>query len=142
MGCDIHLHVEIKLNGKWEHWNHPYIVRNYSLFAKMAGVRAYCNEVEPISKPRGLPGDISVVTKFDADCWKNDGHSHSWLNAVEAGEVQEWFEKRFKNECQHPPLFGYVFGNDVHTIVKHPGDCEDLVAKGFSDVRIVFWFDN
>ena len=40
MSCDIHLHVEVKVNGKWLHYDkvgmHPFF---YEMFAKMAGVR-------------------------------------------------------------------------------------------------------
>ena len=78
MGCDIHVHFEIKLNGKWEHYSNPSIDRNYELFAKMADVRNdYENPIIPISFPKGLPKDLSVVTKFEVDHWGSDGHSHS-----------------------------------------------------------------
>ena len=28
MGCDIQLHIEVKHEGKWEHFGHPPIYRN------------------------------------------------------------------------------------------------------------------
>jgi hypothetical protein len=31
MGCDIHAHVEIKIGGKWHHYNHPSTDRRYVL---------------------------------------------------------------------------------------------------------------
>ncbi len=136
MGCDIHLHVEVKIHGKWEHYNHPYIHRNYGLFCKMAGVRRDDESPEPISEPRGLPDDLSVTAKFDDDYWIGDGHSHSWLSAEEAHEVQEWYERN-DGADKHPPLFGYVFGNDIGS-----GQVEDLKESGLTDCRIVFWFDN
>lgn len=74
MGCDCHAHVEIKINGKWENYSTCRPRRNYALFAKMAGVRNY-DEIVPIAPPRGLPSDISVVTKFDFDNWDSDGHT-------------------------------------------------------------------
>lgn len=39
MGCDIHLHIEIKMNGLWRHYSMPHIERDYCLFGVMAGVR-------------------------------------------------------------------------------------------------------
>lgn len=140
MGCDIHLHVEIKINGKWEHYSTPYIDRSYWLFSLMAGVRSGTESPRPISEPRGLPEDISVVTKLDNDCWGRDGHSHSWLSATEAGNVQGCWEKR--GGKGHPPLFGYLFGNDIDTYLRHPVYGKHLKNLGYEDARVVFWFDN
>lgn len=141
MGCDIHLHVEVKIKGKWEHYSYPYINRDYDLFCVMAGVRSGPNSPEPISQPRGLPKDLSVVTKFDADIWNGDAHSASWLSAAEAGEVQVWFEKKHPGP-HHPPLFGYLFGNYIDSYIRFPGDGKHLKKLGYEDARLVFWFDN
>ena len=141
MSCDIHLHVEVKINGKWENWATPYISQNYALFTLMAGVRDAEDHPRPIALPRGLPADVSTVTAFHARHWKGDGHRHSWLSATEAGEVQEWYECIYGGS-HLPPLFGYVFGNDVDSHVRFPEDCEELRRLGFEDVRVVFWFDN
>ncbi len=140
MGCDIHLHAEVKINGKWEHYNHPHISRNYGLFSKLAGVRG-CGDADAIAEPRGLPGDISVSTRFDADQWGSDGHSHSWLSATEAGEVQQWHEEACL-ERHHPPLFGYLYGNSIDCYTVPDSDSARLRKLGFQDARIVFWFDN
>lgn len=140
MGCDIHLHVEVKLNGKWEHLNAPYIGRDYQLFGRMAGVR---DDEQPHIEPRGLPQELSVITTYDVNHWAGDGHSHSWLNAKEAGEIQKWYEEKYSQRF-HPPLFGYVFGNLVDSYVKNEDDEDDEedTPKSLEDVRIVFWFDN
>lgn len=39
MGCDIHLHQEVKINGEWHHYRLAEMPRNYEVFEKMAGVR-------------------------------------------------------------------------------------------------------
>lgn len=140
MGCDIHVHVEVKIKDKWEHYSVLHIGRSYSLFAKMAGVRG---GETPISQPRGLPQDISVVTAFDNAEWGVDGHSHSWLSAVEAGEVQRWYEEQCGElDFSRPPLFGYLFGNYIDSYVKYPEDGKHLRELGYEDARVVFWFDN
>ncbi len=139
MGCDIHLHVEIKVKGKWKHYNHPRIERDYRLFSKMAGVRG---DEEAISLPRGLPSDISFTTKFDCDYDGSNGHSHSWLSAAEASYVQEWYNKLRGVEYMHPPLFGYLFGGYINSYLQFPSDTERLFKRGFKEARIVFWFDN
>ena len=117
MGCDIHMHVEKRTDGKWEHvwppchadpeykehwpseppdgveirpwstkvfdeiWEHPFhFGRNYHIFAILAGVRNTDGSFLPISEPRGLPVDVSAVTKWESDDIGSDGHSHSHLS--------------------------------------------------------------
>ena len=135
MGCDIHLHTEIKLNGKWQHMSAPHIRRDYRWFSHMAGVRNN-DDITPISEPKGLPSDASEVTKFDADRWDGDGHNHSYLTADEIVEM----ENRIKDMDDHFPerQWGYLFGNSWGGFKEYPED----VPEGIEDVRFVFWFDN
>lgn len=144
MGCDIHLHIEIKLNGKWEHYAAPDVWRDYRLFEKMAGVRG---EVEnAIAPPRGMPLDASVVTRFCCDDYGVDGHSHSWLNAQEIAELSNWGEDNLKPCGSHYRTgwdmewaFGcYLLGNSFAGFVKYPNER----PVGLEDIRFVFWFDN
>ena len=112
MGCDIHLFTEIKKSinsqDKWvnaDNWRYnPYYKegnddgeemlhveslysgRNYELFGILAGVRDPNNDA--IDDPRGLPEDVSSVTKKASDRWDGDGHSHSWLTLRELKEYQ------------------------------------------------------
>lgn len=62
MGCDIHLMAEIK-HSKDNYWqtalNQPYLGRNYTLFALIAGVRGYFEES---LEPKGFPNDASYAT--------------------------------------------------------------------------------
>lgn len=140
MGCDIHCHVEIKIKGKWHHYNAIHIDRSYALFTKMAGVRN-CENVKPISKPRGAPTDMSEVTRLDYVLWDGDGHSHSFLSGQEAGEVQAWYEKLVSGP-HHSPVFGYLFGNNIDSLSQCPEESKELRLEGVEDVRLVFWFDN
>ena len=92
MGCDIHSYLEkyTSVNGenKWvnvDYWQiNPhhgiegygneneyehlsfYIGRNYDLFGILAGVRS---SEDPIEEPRGLPEDVSDVTKREYEKW-------------------------------------------------------------------------
>ena len=112
MGADIHLFTEIKKSinseDKWvnvDNWRYnPYYQegnnnwermlsvesiysgRNYELFGILAGVRNRNNDM--IDDPRGLPEDVSEVTKKESDRWDGDGHSHSWLTLRELKEDQ------------------------------------------------------
>ncbi len=139
MGCDIHLHTEVKLNGRWEHYGAPSITRQYDLFTLMAGVRE-ASGVEAISEPRGLPEDCTYVTKFDSEKWGVDGHSHSYLTAEELVVVEEFMHEKLGKEFWRLERdeWGYLFGNGWSSFKKYPSD----QPEGLEDVRFVFWFDN
>lgn len=112
MGCDIHLHAEVKIKNAWHHYAHPSVPRSYPLFSIMAGVRG---EEEPIAPPRGLPHDITAVTRLDYEHCREDWHTPSWLSSEEAVQVVERYEKlqevwRPKNLLWEGKFFGYLFG--------------------------------
>lgn len=125
MGCDIHAHTEIKVNGRWEHYRAPCISRDYALFSMMAGVRTWAGAPDPIAEPRGLPEDASVTTKLDSESYGKDGHTHSWLSLTEMEAVERFF---------FGGLFGFFFGDWVGDRAGWPSAVEDA--------RVVFWFDN
>lgn len=139
MGCDIHFHSEVKVNGKWECYGSNDIKRSYLLFSKMAGVRGSEN---PISLPKGMPSDLSAISELDYNLWGADGHSHSWLDAGEIEELAHWMRETEKgsphNYFRFEDIFGYLFGNTWGGFSKYPEDR----PKGIEDVRFVFWFDN
>jgi hypothetical protein len=141
MGCNIHLHIEIMINDKWEHFSAPYMPRAYSLYGKMAGVR---DETQiPISLPKGIPDDITLITEIDL---KQDHYHHpSWFNIEEIKQLEIWMDEKAKKEkdsfkwypganfylCMEQ-MTGYLFGNGFHK----------QKENGVQDVRFVFWFDN
>jgi len=137
MGCDIHFFKEVKINGKWHFYGEADIDRNYELFAFLAGVRNYDN-VTPIAKDRGLPNDISDVTKLFVNQWKGDGHSYSYLEACEMEELEKYFENRRESICYTKYPLGYLFGGDWSEFAKYPRERQE----GLQDVRFIFWFDN
>jgi hypothetical protein len=141
MGCDIHIHVEVKVNGTWHHYSHPSIARNYSLFARMANVRNGGN-IAPISEPRGLPPDVTFTTKIDCDHYGNDGHSHSWLSAKEVAALLEWQNSReiYSPAWSFATSLGCLFSGTWDWDL-HPEDL-DAYPPGFEDARLVFWFDS
>lgn len=62
--------------------------RNYGLFALLADVRNYSHN-KPITKPKGLPNDLSKEVKADAERWGCDGHSHSYFTLKELLDYQK-----------------------------------------------------
>lgn len=113
MGCDIHLFVERKVDGKWisaDKWTpYPYREegdvkqfwvayddrfyrdRNYDLFGMLANVRngVWGDGFNPIAAPKGLPCDVSPEVKREYSDWGEDGHSHSWLTLAEL-KAYDW----------------------------------------------------
>ena len=146
MGCDIHCHIEVKLNGRWEHWSTPQIERSYWLFARMADVRnrEEPNRVYPICAARGMVNDPSILTEVAYT--HDDGHHHSWLSGKELEDLIEELGNLADNnkmptthafQSYRRGGFGYLFGNGFNAQA-HPGDYPD----GVEDARLVFWFDS
>lgn len=148
MGCDIHTHIEIRYKGKWEHYACPSIDRNYTLFGVMAGVRG---KGPAIVEPKGVPDDMSIVTKLSWERWRPDAHTASWFNEKEIDLLNAWLEKQKEQSEDNGAWriynleYGilnktYMFGNGLTTF-KHYNDCEYL-PKGCDAIRMIFWFDN
>jgi len=136
MGCDIHIHSEVKINGQWHHYSVGNVARNYELFAKMAGVKN-CFNITPVSPPKGLPENISLVTKTSRDNTGGDGHHDSWLNIREINEIEKWQDDNlFKHSLSED--LGDLFGNSFGSFLDYREDYPEEIE----DVRWVFWFDN
>lgn len=138
MGCDIHLHTEVKVNGKWLHYGAPSIARWYSLFEKMAGVRG--QQVNAIAAPKGLPDDISDLTALEFKRWEGDAHSMSWLSVEEIAQLEDWYKEATKDakEYTYPEKqWGYLFSSSWGGLHKYKE-----APDGVEDARFVFWFDN
>lgn len=143
MGCDIHLHTEVKIDGVWHHYSAPSIGRNYSIFAKMAGVRK--DDPLPIAQPRGVPSDATFLTRFDYEMEGADAHTPSWLGAKEIAELVGWIDETFPSTDHldwESRNIGYFFGNSFEGFSKHPSDYTGDIERGIEDVRWIFWFDN
>lgn len=148
MGCDIHAHLEIRCNGKWEHYSILPIDRWYELFGVMAGVRGTLPAIVP---PKGVPDDMSVITKLDWEQWDTDAHTPSWFNEEEIDKLNAWLDQRQamsdkigdgqRYDLEHDICHGiYMFGAGF-TSFKHYTDM-DYIPKCCDAVRMVFWFDN
>lgn len=143
MGCDIHLHIELKIGGQWQHYAAPQINRWYDLFGVMADVRG-CGPA--IIAPKGLPEDLSVITAMSYKSWGSDAHTPSWFNLEEIKLLSKWLKKREEEVKPQWPGYGlehailncYLFGCSFSGLKEYPED----YPKEIEDVRFVFWFDN
>jgi len=135
MGCDIHLHAEVKVENEWHHYAEIDVRRNYNLFSLMAGVRGfYEGSPTPIHEPRGLPSDMSVVTNISYKECDMDAHSASYLRSDEIGFLMRCKEL-WDKDTPSWEYFGFFFGNCW-------GDDKKEWPKDIQDLRWVFWFDN
>lgn len=143
MGCDMHLHVEVKVNGQWHHYGAYQPRRDYPVFAILAGVRGR-EDTQSISSPRGLPEDVTYLTRFHYDRRYAEWHSESWLDLEELGPLVQFMEERTPGVFD--PVEKWAMGLPVWT------DGYDSlylfqsswlkVPEGVEEVRWVFWFDN
>ena len=134
MGADIHVHLEAKINGKWEHVSIINIGRNYVLFGHIAGVRQPANSY---IEPRGLPDDISIITKLSFNHWKEDGHTMSWLYASEMLNAIRCYAKEDfynKGETESERYYKRQF--------QCGGYSNYFINEIVADQRYIFWFDN
>lgn len=137
MGCDIHIHTEIKIKGKWEHYGNPDFPRCYILFEKLAGVRGEMSNA--ISEPKGLPHNVTTITKIDFQKWVDDGHSFSWFGMDEIKQLYAWWDMERREALREwdnlETYIGYLFGRKW---IDNPMYKNRIVE----DIRWIFWFDN
>jgi len=101
-----------------------YAGRNYYLFTILAGVRGNWDD-DKISKPRGVPDDISDAYKEQLRQWEGDAHSKSYFTLKELLDV-DWskYETEYISE----------FFETIEKMKKLDTDPEK--------VRCLFFFDN
>jgi hypothetical protein len=162
MGCDIHVYLEkyTSVNGenKWvnvDHWqinpnfglfeNEPeydlvpfYTGRNYDLFSILAEVRG---SFDPIEDPRGLPEDVTDVTRKEYDKWGRDAHTPSHYTLK---ELKDYLFNNSDNEEIKENLSYFINPMDRRFKDEFWIDVDDekrytIKENGF---RVVFWFDN
>ncbi len=133
MGCDIHIHFEIKVDDEWLHYSAPRIDRDYDLFEKMAGVRGSVENA--IVAPKGMPDNVSKTTLMEFRWLGSDGHTFSWLNKKEIRELCYLYTETIAESWEQ---IGYLFGNDWKFFDEYRKDYPPEIQ----DIRLVFWFDN
>lgn len=140
MGCDIHVHVELKVDGQWEHYAQLRPSRSYRTFARMAGVRG---TEKPIALPRGLPDDITKMTRRDAEFWGDNGHDHSWLDCAEIRQLIDWFHEHVAHKLgEEFTPWSYLGLEDWLGCYLYGNALDNIERARAEDIRLVFWFDN
>jgi hypothetical protein len=142
MGCNLHGYLEVMEypeteKYKWFSVHNLPFTRSYWFYAALAGVRNYI-EINPISKPKGMPEDASIMSQIECEEDGGDGHSHSWLTATELLNY-EWNQKIKTSDSDET-----ILCDSLHTHFKALlTEVAYLATQYGSDrVRMVFWFDN
>lgn len=152
MGCDIHCFVEKRnSNGDWnpiggfvsdyydpnskyfskpefKNASSPLEGRNYRVFAILAGVRDYSEDVPQIDEPRGLPEDVSNYVQNNSEEYGCDGHSHSW---VTVREIIDYDEKQLIINYGILPLAQYQQALETGGVVHDWGTSWNSANNGF-----------
>jgi hypothetical protein len=165
MGCDIHMYVEYRHDGRWVCGDYfevnPYYpkcgpeyslvelygYRDYALFGILAGVRK--PEMPRIDDPRDLPEDCNDFIKKEYESWGIDAHSCSWLTLQELIDFQDKVGPTYD-------YGGYILENLINKLKERANELnliydfqwtgnersEREAYKKSAGIRIVFWFDN
>jgi hypothetical protein len=145
MGCDIHAVLERHFED--EGWQLVAEVtgsadsRDYEFFTHLCGVRTNWQDMGDWPEPKGIPEDISPVTRWKIDNWGDDGHSHSWDTA------RDFIEKklalsRIRNDKDADVSFAW-FAYKALGYSCDDQEREDERHDCFVDrYRVVYWFDN
>jgi hypothetical protein len=154
MGCDIHMFVERRIDGRWveaadyiEECN----LRCYDTFAILAGVRnGVHGTFVPIAPPRGLPDDASETVKAELAEWGCDAHSvshhtlrqlleYDWRQGCPKFGVISWAQfERFVASGVPPEVYCADYGGPNVRVVSHADGLAILAdphAERPSDVR-------
>lgn len=142
MGCNAHVHIEVKKNEKWYHFAAPDVRRDYFVYAAMAGERLedlpQCiqKRICPAAESHEMPNDISEVTEI---CYKQDGEAYHLHNvSVITAEGLHRLQQNL-NELNALPR-SYDLEEDIfHTYV---GGNTLAQHQGWDDLRVILWFDN
>jgi hypothetical protein len=134
MGCDISIYIEVKINDKWEHFNHPFIRRDYVLMNKICNAtdRIPFNDNPIQLECKGIPNDISSVVKHMSDMFDYYKHHETYLNKDECKQLKNWLIEVYPPESD---MGKHLFfeAMDIY--------CHSDLAM-FEDFRFIIWFDN
>lgn len=163
MGADIHVYVEYKKDGKWNHlglwlqkedgfkFHNVYDNRDYLLFSKLAGVRG---PEEPFVYPRGLPEDLSDFVKEEYAKGKNEDydpnkengffnienyyHSATWYDYVELDLLAQTPRAMVEDWDGKKYNILNLFIDRVTMLL----DFYNIYVPRPGEVRVVMWFDS
>jgi hypothetical protein len=142
MGCDMTVCFEalVKVTGKWEFIGISRSVRDYRLFARIAGVRngdyGTDNYIEPMDYPRGFPTDVSKLTRIYHGYKGSRNYSLTYLSQGELIDLSIW-------RGSSKTLFKDMGGNILCLFDADDFDWvnAERCRSYFETIRVICWFD-
>ncbi len=134
MGFDIKAHIEVKIHKQWHHYSCPSILRNYDLMDFLGAENSLSRNNR--FKAKGLPEDISVVTRIAYNRDVANLFNPSWLTPDELKIVSSKFPQLDSFNIMQGNELGYLFDNSVERFYEYRSD----YPQEIEDVRMVFWF--
>lgn len=168
MGCNSHTYIEYRRKEyKGEDWisllHHEVDERHYPLYAKMAGVRNYGDQITPIAPPRGFPEDAGYAAKRNYYRRIDDKLASEMKDGfVSSDNAARWISQGVSSF--RPDDVNYISDPDAHSASwLTAAEFSEAVREVASDdvywmavlamvesvantdgfeCRVVFWFDN
>ena len=133
MSRDIHMHMEIKIRGKWEHYRHS---------REPKDCRFHDHMMDRVTDLKfEVPEDLSQITMLNLKYWVGDAHHIGILGLEAIAEVEAWFNGLLAQGGIHNydnKPFGYLLGMRWKSLVAYPSE----LPFEIEDARIIYWFDN
>lgn len=168
MGCDIHMHVEVKApDGSWRHALSPWCPREYVLFGHLAGVRYPAKF--PI-EPQGFPNDADYITIeayteeiVSDEEYQNASDCDRYPTGISQSKFEEYLAKGYVTRFDDRRIVGQDWHTASHLnywafemqLARAERETSTIMVEyralanymnTFESVdketRVVFWFDN
>ena len=144
MSTTLYAHIEVKFQGRWEHFAACTVHKNYLLAAAINGTRADAlkpgREIpKPVYGTRGIPEDATALTKacIAREVSPNPRNA-CVLNTEQIQAVQDELY-RVRLEIQKTGIDDFDFEHSIfHTYINGSSIAS---GGGFEDVRMVCAFD-
>jgi hypothetical protein len=142
MAVTVTLHIEVKINGNWEHYTYP-DVQQHPLLLDVLGRESPQARTAPIEFiHKGLPANITRLTRFNHEKQHKDAFGESWLDSRSIALIEQRFAEIDPAGSSMRPLESsvyraWLFGNTFGYVARFGGD---EIAPGLEDVRFVYWF--
>lgn len=137
MGCDIHLMIEVKTNGKWKALSgekvdflNNFDNRNYELFGILSGVRREAPNGKPLMIS-GIPEDASKKVKDLLE--DGDAHSHGYAT-IDLIDAYPWNEMYWDREGTLP-LREYLTNPEKYRLFEPRGTNKNHEFLGPEEVK-------
>lgn len=127
MGCNSHTYIEYRRKEhKDANWmsllQYEVDQRHYPLYAKMAGVRNYGDQITPIAPPSGFPEGAGYDTKRNYYLRINDKlASDGEPGFVSSGDASEWISEGISSFCSDDIYYLYQRPRLSQRVMAHVG---------------------